>query len=71
VGRGYTRQNWEVIHRQPLMSLMASFRTTSILWDWALWLQTGATYSAVEYARATADVCRVSKDAPQPVPASL
>ncbi len=63
IGRYYTG----VDLRQPLMSLIASFRTISIFGECTLWLQTGAAYSAVEYARATEDVCRVSKDAPHPV----
>ena len=55
--------------RVPLIVLMVSFSSVSILWTWDERDQTGAQYSATLYDRAIEDVLRTFAEAPQDVPA--
>jgi len=56
--------------RHPVTICKASLIERSIRWVWALRLQTGVQYSAVECTRARVAVCKVVSPAPQLEPAS-
>lgn len=55
----------------PLMVLIAWLILTSTLWVWALFLHTGAQYSAVECTSARVAVLRQFAFAPHPDPANF
>ena len=57
--------------RKPDIILIVTFNCVSTKWQFLLFIQAGAQYSATEYTRLTAEVRRVSAEDPQFEPASF